>query len=163
MIGNDIVDLIQARLQSNWKRNGFVEKIFTQKEQELIFSSNNPEKMVWNLWTRKEAAYKIFNRNTQISAFIPHLMECLLSNEEFDIVTIGNKVFYTKTEIDENAIYTIAVSNKEYFSEILTITDDVTIEKENGIPFLIDHDSHKKNPVSITHHGRYWKGIVLKI
>ena len=46
MIGNDIVDLVQARLQSNWKRKGFVEKIFTQKEQELIFSSQNPENMV---------------------------------------------------------------------------------------------------------------------
>ena len=37
MIGNDIVDLVQARFQSNWKRKGFVQKIFTQKEQELIF------------------------------------------------------------------------------------------------------------------------------
>ena len=62
MIGNDIVDLVQARFQSNWKRKGFVQKIFTQKEQELIFSSKNPENMVWNLWTRKESAYKIFNR-----------------------------------------------------------------------------------------------------
>ncbi len=46
MIGNDIVDLVQARFQSNWKRKGFVQKIFTQKEQELIFSSKNPENMV---------------------------------------------------------------------------------------------------------------------
>ena len=28
MIGNDIVDLVQARFQSNWKRKGFVQKLF---------------------------------------------------------------------------------------------------------------------------------------
>jgi len=115
MIGNDIVDLVQARLQSNWKRKGFLEKIFTQKEQELIFSSTNSENMVWNLWTRKEATYKIFNRNTQIRAFIPHLLECHLSNEEFDTVTIENQTYYTQTVINEESIYTIAVSNKNIF------------------------------------------------
>ncbi len=40
---------------------------------------------------------------------------------------------------------------------------DVCFEKENGIPFLTDSVTNKKNPISITHHGRYWKGIILKI
>jgi len=57
MIGNDIVDLELALKESNWKRKGFLNKIFTNEEQLLISSAINPEIMVWNLWSRKEAAY----------------------------------------------------------------------------------------------------------
>jgi phosphopantetheinyl transferase (holo-ACP synthase) len=76
MIGNDIVDLELAHKESNWKRNGFLDKIFTQNEQLLILNAKNPEVMVWNLWSRKEAAYKIYNRKTQIREYIPLQLEC---------------------------------------------------------------------------------------
>jgi phosphopantetheinyl transferase (holo-ACP synthase) len=36
VIGNDIVDLALARKESNWKRPGYLNKIFTTKEQ-LLF------------------------------------------------------------------------------------------------------------------------------
>ena len=52
MIGNDIVDLAFALKKSNWKRKGYLDKIFTNHEQLLIIKSDNPENMVWNLWTR---------------------------------------------------------------------------------------------------------------
>jgi phosphopantetheinyl transferase (holo-ACP synthase) len=64
VIGNDIVDLALARKESNWKRPG-LNKIFTTKEQLLISSAENPNTMVWNLWSRKRAAYKIYNRATE--------------------------------------------------------------------------------------------------
>mgnify|MGYP003583470498 CR=1 FL=1 len=44
MIGNDIVDLVLAKKESNWKRNRFLDKIFTIKEQVLIVDAENPEK-----------------------------------------------------------------------------------------------------------------------
>jgi phosphopantetheinyl transferase (holo-ACP synthase) len=53
VIGNDIVDLALARKESNWKRPGYLNKIFTTKEQLLISSAENPNTMVWNLWSRK--------------------------------------------------------------------------------------------------------------
>ena len=37
-IGNDIVDLNLAKTESNWQRKGFLEKQFTQKEQEEILT-----------------------------------------------------------------------------------------------------------------------------
>jgi hypothetical protein len=46
VIGNDIVDL--AWKESNWKRPGYLNKIFTTKEQLLISSAENPNTMVWN-------------------------------------------------------------------------------------------------------------------
>ena len=42
MIGNDIVDLALAKKQSNWRRKGYFEKIFTQQEQHLINNTQNP-------------------------------------------------------------------------------------------------------------------------
>lgn len=60
MTGNDIVDIKQAAAESNWKRKGFLEKIFTPHEQEYIGQSALPEEMVWKLWSMKESAYNIY-------------------------------------------------------------------------------------------------------
>ena len=76
MIGNDIVDLTLARRESNWKRSGFLDKIFTKRELLLILNTQNPEHMVWDFWSRKEAAYKIYNRQTGVRAFIALQLEC---------------------------------------------------------------------------------------
>jgi len=163
MIGNDIVDLEVARYQSNWQRKGFLDKIFTIKEQRIILHCENPELLVWNLWTRKEAAYKIFNRSTQIRAFIPLRLECNVINEFEGTISINHQTYFTQTEITESSVYTVAVSERLFFSKIQVLSSEQPILKENGIPFLMDSATNKKNPVSITHHGRFWNGITLAI
>ena len=60
MIGNDIVDLKLASIQSNWQRKGFLNKVFTKKEQTLILNASNSFEMVWLLWSIKESAYKVY-------------------------------------------------------------------------------------------------------
>lgn len=110
MIGNDIIDLDLARKESNWRRKGFLDKIFTLKEQALIHNDPNPELMVWNLWSRKEAAYKIYNRNTKIKGYFPWLLQCNYDNTNLGIVVIENFVYYTQTQITDTFIYTISVS-----------------------------------------------------
>ncbi|MCZ8227894.1 4'-phosphopantetheinyl transferase superfamily protein [Flavobacterium sp.] len=163
MIGNDIVDLEVARCQSNWQRKGFLDKIFTINEQRLILDAENPELLVWNLWTRKEAAYKIFNRSTQIRAFIPLLLECNVINEFEGTISINHQTYFSQTEITESSVYTVAVSERLFFSKIQVLSSEQPILKEDGIPFLMDSISNKKNPVSITHHGRFWNGITLAV
>lgn len=163
MIGNDIVDLEVARCQSNWQRKGFLDKIFTINEQRLILDAENPELLVWNLWTRKEAAYKIFNRSTQIRAFIPLLLECNVINEFEGTISINHQTYFSQTEITESSVYTVAVSERLFFSKIQVLFSEHPILKEDGIPFLMDSISNKKNPVSITHHGRFWNGITLAV
>ncbi len=49
MIGNDVIDLELAKKESNWKRKGFLTKLFTSFEQELIAKATNQEEMVWML------------------------------------------------------------------------------------------------------------------
>ncbi len=161
MIGNDVVDLTLARKESNWQREGFLDKIFTQNEQLLIENTNSPEILVWNLWTRKEAVYKIYNRETGIRGYIPLQIDCFYENENLGTVTCNGSTYFTKTLISKECIYTIAVAEKVYFDQLGKISLDTKISKIDGIPFLIDPTTYISSPVSITHHGRFWKGITL--
>lgn len=161
MIGNDIVDLVLAKKESNWQRKGFLDKIFTQEEQMLITSAKNPEVTVWNLWTRKEASYKIYNRQTNIRGYFPLRLESFYESETSGIVSCNGAIYYTNTKISDDSIYTIAVAEKEYLMRLKDLNSDDKIYKTNGIPFIIDEFTKLKKPVSISHHGRFWKGISL--
>ena len=161
MIGNDIVDLALARKESNWKRNRFLDKIFTVKEQLLIADALNPEIMVWNLWSRKEAAYKIYNRETGTRGYFPLQLECFYENEILGSVSIKGNRYFTKTIISDEFIYTIAVVNKDNFEAVKKLNLNDSIKKTNGIPFIIDEQTKLIKPVSISHHGRFWEGITL--
>jgi phosphopantetheinyl transferase (holo-ACP synthase) len=153
--------LALARKESNWKRERFLDKIFTVKEQLLIANAENPEIMVWNLWSRKEAAYKIYNRETGIRGFFPLQLECFYENATLGTVSIKGKTYFTQSKIENDSIYTIAVVEKEYFKKIKSIDPTVEILKKNGIPFMFDTNSKIEKPVSISHHGRFWKGITV--
>jgi phosphopantetheinyl transferase (holo-ACP synthase) len=161
MIGNDIVDLDLARKESNWKRKGFLQKIFSQQEQNLILNDSNPEIMVWNLWSRKEAAYKIYNRCTGTRGYFPWLLLCRYDDENSGKVVIDDFVFYTRTQITHEYIYTIAVSEMALFAKIKPLETAENIKKNNGIPYTIDAFTHLIQPVSKTHHGRFQKIISL--
>lgn len=157
MIGNDVIDLALARKESNWQRRGFLQKLFTQAEQRLILDSANPELMVWNLWSRKEAAYKIYNRETSVRAFIPLQLICNFDDSYSGTVIVKGKVLFTKTSICEQQIHTIAVSNREDFTKIISLDHATEILKKSGIPFLADG----LKPVSISHHGRFKAVVTL--
>jgi len=149
MIGNDVVDLALVRIESNWQRKGFLQKIFTEKEQLQIFNAENPEVKVWELWSRKEAAYKIWNRQSNIRLFNPMKFECLDGDSDFGIVSLEDQLCFTKTDFSDERIYTIAVCEKSDFDRIIQLENRNGIVKENGIPFL------NKKPVSISHHGHF--------
>ena len=159
MIGNDIVDLALAKKESNWKRNGFLNKIFSEREQVLILSALCSETMVWNLWSRKEAAYKIFNRETGLRKYNPIAFECYDVDFSIGKVKINDQFFYTKTQITTDYIYTIAVLDLKYFDKIQEISNKKYIHKVNGIPFYQNRNNEVK-PLSKTHHGRYERIIM---
>lgn len=159
MIGNDIVDLALASKESNWKRKGFLDKIFTKNEQLQISSAHNSEVMVWNLWSRKEAAYKIYNRQTQIRGYFPLQSECfdleIINEITFGKVAIKDRVYFTKTEITAQFIHTIAVENSKDFDSIKLLENRNNIQKNNGIPSYFENETLGFKPVSISHHGRF--------
>jgi phosphopantetheinyl transferase (holo-ACP synthase) len=162
MIGNDIVDLETAKRESNWRRKGFLNKIFTLDEQSLILNSEKPEMVVWNLWSRKEAAYKIYNRESKISGYFPVKLVCFYESENSGTVTINNMLYYTRSTITKDYIYTVAVSRKNDLNEIVVLDKKTEIYKTNGIPYIIDAITKSEIPVSISHHGRFIMSVRIK-
>ena len=165
MIGNDIVDLALAKIQSNWRRKGFLDKIFTESEKKIILKSKNQEVEVWKLWSRKEAVYKIFNRLTQQNIFNPLQIECYHSSkickEKYGIIICKEKTYYTRTIINADYIYSEAVCNTDDFSKIKFILRPKNIIKKNGVPSYIDKIDFIIKPISITHHGRFERIISI--
>ncbi len=165
MIGNDIVDLDLARKESNWQRKGFLDKIFTNKEQLLILDAKNPEVMVWNLWSRKEAAYKIYNRQTGIRGYFPLQFECFdlkISNQIiFGKVMIKEHEYFTKTEITEQFINTISVEKFEQFNIVKILKNRENIIINKGIPSYFKNENSIPKPVSISYHGRFEQMITI--
>ncbi|MDP5199851.1 4'-phosphopantetheinyl transferase superfamily protein [Flavobacterium sp. DG2-3] len=164
MIGNDIIDLAQSRLESNWQRKGFIEKLFTTEEQEFIRNHSKPETMVWLLWSMKEAAYKIYNRQTKIREFCPKKLCCFLDsfnlNQAFGKVICNENVYYTKTTISPESIHTIAVNNLQNLNYVIEVENVEIIKDENGIPY--SKTSNSLQDISISHHGRFEKWVMIQ-
>lgn len=185
MIGNDIVDLKQAKKDSPdsaWdskRHQRFLDKVFTKKEQLLIDNSQNQHQMVWLLWSMKEAAYKVNVQQFSKRFFNPKRMECELVTLKKGSVKIDNEIYFATTEITEEYVYTVATLNKEYnyksecfetkntnyktqsntlkrhLKKALKI-EDFKIQKNNiGVPKLFDNNKALDTCFSLTHHGLF--------
>jgi phosphopantetheinyl transferase len=172
MLGNDIVDLQLAATQSNWRRKGYLDKIFTDKEQDLISTASNQHQMVWLLWRMKEAAYKIVNPLVGERFYRPKSFECSL---DFSKYPLKGKVAYemynfdTISEVTEEFINTTATSeqNREleyyllhnpdtYIEEFNKLSHKFRLTKnEANLPTIQDLFTEEFGPASVSHHGRY--------
>ena len=113
MIGNDIIDLAQARRESNWQRKGFLNKVFTIHEQQLIRAASDPDAMVWTLWSMKESAYKVTVRETGRRFFAPQQLACHLSATRSDALegsVFYQRTYYTRSVVTARHIATAAFS-----------------------------------------------------
>ncbi|MBD2755584.1 4'-phosphopantetheinyl transferase family protein [Spirosoma validum] len=131
MIGNDIVDLAQACRESNWRRKGFLAKVFTDSEQQLIQSSSNPDVLVWLLWSMKESAYKVIVRETGQRFFAPQKLACHYANIQTNMAE--GSVFYQKTYATKSIItthYVASVAFPENPDQVFT-HEIVTFDRTN--------------------------------
>lgn len=111
MIGNDIVDLTQAKQESNWQRKGFLNKLFTPYEQQLIQAADAPERMLWLLWSMKESAYKVSVRESGNRMFAPQKLAChidLFREEMAEGVVFYKKAYSTKSIIAPQYVASVA-------------------------------------------------------
>jgi len=163
MIGNDVVDIAASRIESNWKRKGFLEKIFTSEEQEFIKLSPDPETYLWILWSMKEAAYKVYNRETGIRAFMPHELACniyVISAREYSgVVTCRGGIYQTTTTIANGIIHTVAVPRLLKDKKVMEIPDNV-LKDAYRRPYILN-TSGFKIPVSKSNHGKCTKVVAF--
>lgn len=163
MIGNDVIDLGQARLESDWTRKGFLEKLFTFAEREVIQNAVDPELYVWLFWSMKEAAYKIYNRQTGLRAFMPHQLECTIDRcgkENYQgRVAVKGTIYTTQTIINGEMVHTIALPVKYADKEVIAIEAPV-YKDARGLP-LIRNNKGEVIDVSKSHHGRFTRVVAL--
>ena len=182
MIGNDIVDLKQAAKDSNWQRPRFLDKVFTQKEQSIILSSQDKDQIVWILWSMKEAAYKAYVREFEDVFFNPKRIECQLGLNNEGVVGIDDKIYYLQTIITSDYVHSTASSIKgeqlqihlfklfdinqseavktllinQIFSKKERDLNSIKIKKTVlGVPNLFLNNEQVIEAMSISHHGEY--------
>ncbi len=153
MIGNDVVDLTVAGINSRWREVRFLDKIFNSEEQSLITESNQFY-TIWRLWSMKESAYKIWARNKR-ARYNPKFFKCKIISETSGIVSFDNNSINTTTMFSENVIHTNAIfQNLEVISGIVKLEgfsriDKLRFLKEKTIESYSDFCSISKESISI--------------
>ncbi len=127
MIGNDIVDLKLAQTQSNWRRKGFLAKICTKQEQDLIEKSKNPLELVWLLWSMKESAYKCYIQKNPRRFYAPRKISCDQISDARGSVVINKERYFTKSIITDDVIVTTAGQTPDFIVEENHFSLDGTI------------------------------------
>lgn len=150
MIGNDVVDLQAASRESNWRRKGYLQKVFATAERQMIACSEEPDTLIWLLWSMKEAAYKIDSKMTGIRSFAPASLLCqnvvIEAGYATGTVLYNKKIYFTESELNVTHIHTIAAQSQ---SRLSTITREFYQYPRNNF------DYHLKNPACVSHHGAY--------
>lgn len=170
MIGNDIIDLQLAKIQSNWQRPGFLEKQFTEKEIQSILESENSFETVWRFWSMKEAVYKLIVQQENKRFFAPKKFECkIVSGSEGEVIYEG-KSFKVRTESNSKYIYSVVggssfnwmntESSSDFFTEVERTlgysSTEIHIKKnKHGVPNLFIADMQVSQSFTKTHHGRF--------
>ncbi len=183
MVGNDIID-IQLSKQIGWERPGFMQKVFTKNEQLIIAASNDPFIAIWQLWSMKESAYKVFIQAGGKRFYNPTKIECSLEGSINGNVKVGELHLKTTTTIQEKYIFTTALVNKakintqihqlpegssnlqssfmhqqvimDYARTNNLRTSGLSIKKtQQGVPKLHYRKKLLKNSFSISHHGKF--------
>lgn len=182
MIGNDIVDLEAAAIESNWKRPGFLQKIFTENEQELIHEAEQPSRQLWHLWSMKEAAYKAHQRKTKAGrTFNPLAIKCITVSVEGSIasgtVNIGQNLYYLRSQFGSTYVHSIATPSVKdnYISNIFPTSanlkdllikkisevkkisvEKISLEKDpHSVPYINYNGKPMNWPFSLSHHGNF--------
>ena len=172
MLGNDIIDLKLAATQSNWRRKGYLEKIFTSREQQLITDAANQDQMVWLLWSMKEAAYKIVSPLIGERFYEPKAFSCFIDSFKRNIkgrVIFREETLFTSSKIASEMVYTTAVSEQNHKLQQHFLTNHeayvahfngsnyrlMLIKPDEDVPTIKNRYTGEHYPVSISHHGRF--------
>lgn len=182
MIGNDIIDLETTYIESNWQRPGFLDKIFSTKEQEIIQKSDNKTQTLWTLWTMKEAGYKAHQRRFNLKAkYNPTAYKCKLYKNESTLlegkVSFESFSYHTQTFSDECYIHTVATALpqreftfkifdnqrevkpeliEEFSAQYRLPSESLKITKDrNSVPHFSYKNQNLPQAFSLSHHGKF--------
>ncbi len=182
MVGNDIVDLAEARHASNWQRPRFLHKLFTELEQKYIKDAKNPFLMVWRLWSMKEASYKLFTQIYPNRFYNPKGFECTVENNSGTVKFKGFQCYVETKETSKYIISEARLNKKKLSSKIVKfktthqkqqseelktrllnyVGSEYQLIKNNmDIPTLSNGKEHFN--ISLTHHGTHGAFAIARL
>jgi len=186
MLGNDIIDIALTKKSSDWTRSGWLDKICTLKEQEIILRSEDPFQMVWRIWSMKESAYKVSIQKGFEYAFNPSYFETQIFNNIIGEVSFGELSAETETSINKDYIHSVATIRYNGLPQIYTgiivdpkilklellkqaslayavSFDDLEIRyTEERVPYIFNVKMQLHSPISMSHHGNYGAYVFYK-
>lgn len=80
-IGNDIVSIKHTIENKHFLTQRYLDKLFTPSEQSFIWSTHMPAYAVWLMWTAKESAYKIYNKQSGKRMYHPKKFEVTVADK----------------------------------------------------------------------------------
>ena len=183
MIGNDVIDLQSAALESNWKRKGYLDKLFCKEERNSIFDSPDPNRMVWLLWSMKEAGYKIYFREKLVRTYQPKNIICsnlfIDGNSARGQIYYNGQKYFSRSILNTDFIHTTAVIHSSLFNNLQLIIEKnrgahnrltghyqectyentflgyTVIKSGQNVPYLLNEATDERHSLSISHHGRF--------
>jgi len=187
VIGNDIVDLNLAGKSSRWKSNRFLNKVFTPGEQHTILQSGNDRfGLIWQMWSMKESAYKVYIQQGNKPCYAPNKIHCQIYSDSSGISKIDDHFYRVQSEVTNEYIFSYSVMTKEKTAisqygkitgnslpsiqklcrkEVLSAYSSFTganiehlkIQKcSRGIPRIWNNNQLESISISMTHHGNYY-------
>lgn len=183
MIGNDVVDLKQARRESDWRRPGFLQRVFTSSELVYINQAQDADQMVWLLWSMKEASYKAHQRRYDLPRRLDwQAQECFIDTQTAENakgrVRIGKEWYQIHSQLNRN--FVLSVATCEEGAQFRSICDTrkadkikavllgwitksnkaggrLCIEKNlHGVPSVYLKNEEVFNRFSFSGHGRFY-------
>lgn len=189
MPGNDIIDISHTRQSTNWRRKGFLQKVFSPEEQQVISDSSDPFIAIWRMWSMKESAYKLFIQQGHERFFNPAKILCTITSEHKGEVRIYDLEMQTHTEMSPAYIFTTAIlepsdhlengifplspevsqgaSTHQKILEYIAAKhrlgiDQLQLKKTSqNIPQIFYQEQKLPIAVSLTHHGNFGAFSIL--
>lgn len=158
MLGNDIVDLDIALLENKASNPRYLNKICTQKEIAAIQSNEQPDMLLWRIWTMKESVYKIVAKQEGFRLFNPKKIATSIVDELEGQVSTPWGDFVTYTSGDEHCICSIALKSFEQpfmsaYKKIAKGKDASVLCRKELIAMFADQQGYKRKELGIQMQG----------
>lgn len=151
LTGNDVVDLTKSNKTSKSQDLRFLSRVFTDKEQKIIFSSNNPEKVLWLLWSGKESAYKLISKIKYPVPFSHKKFRITLNQSTTGDINstpfqVKLKAYYEQYSFDlessgdGNRLHTIAIYRNGAMSNAPTVFSNCRISDKDELDYWSSQD-----------------------
>ncbi|MFT4533415.1 MAG: phosphopantetheinyl transferase (holo-ACP synthase) [Saprospiraceae bacterium] len=150
MVGNDIVDLSISQVGDGTRKIRYLDKLFSDKELDIIHRLGDEDIWIWLLWSVKESVYKIVSRIENRIRYAPKTLRCISITKKSEgkyetIVAYQGHKFVANSELTDHYIHTVASNSmieiNQLSSKVFTIfsnENESTSVDRNVIDYIKD-------------------------